>query len=363
MSVQPFPNASHSGNPADLARQAQSIIHKSINEELGPSDRLIAQSAEDKLMSHARRGFWLGTFVGGLVAFRSRWMAGRNALRKGALPRLFFPSAEQGPGSLKAQLEAAKKAAAEDAKAGAKAAEDNMRQGKGAFFAKAIGFGILGSVVGTQLGLMSGRAASNRILENSGRKDAINAALERGLQRAQQELSKVPGGANIRLSRGGATAEAGAGQGRELASGDNGVDGVGYGEPGQELKTEGMSDGVGYSDRAPPQDQFPGSLSDPSIPSPASSSSSSGGPSRWDELRRSRAAPPSKWDELRQERGRAAVPPPSSPNEQQEDRGEQELLSGRDSQGDRERRRREFEALFEKEARGGDDSLSEKAWK
>lgn len=112
-------------------------------------------------MQWARRGFFLGSILGGAFAFRSRWAAGREALRKGAMPRLFFPSAKEGAGSIEAQLRAAKeafqKAAQEEAskqgqkEAGAKAAEESMREGKGKFFAKAFGFGILGSVIGCVL--------------------------------------------------------------------------------------------------------------------------------------------------------------------------------------------------------------------
>ncbi|GAA5983430.1 hypothetical protein JCM11641_007846 [Rhodosporidiobolus odoratus] len=367
-------------NPVQIARMAQSVIARSIEQELSPSDRLIAHQAEAKLMSHARVGFWLGSFAGGAFAFRSRWSAGRDALRKGALPRLFFPSAKEGKGSLREQIEAAKKAASEDAKAGAKAAEDSMREGRGRFFAKAFGFGILGSVIGTQVGVWSGRSASNRFLENSGRKDAIHESMQRGLRRATQELANMPVTDVVvkQLPHMTATGmplgdEFGRRGGKEAGAG-SAIDGVGYEEPGRELEHGALSDGVGYSDRAPPQDHSPGSLADPSIPSNSYGSSSStssppSGPSRWDQLRQSRAAPPSRWDELRQERARASVPPSSSSSssssadEQPNDRSERELMAMRDSQAERERKRQEFDALFEKEAKGGDDSMGDKAWK
>ena len=92
-----------------------------------------------------------------MFAFRSRFSAGRDAVRAGQLPRLFFPSAQAGPGSSQARQEAAKKAAAEAMAKGAKnggereaeeAAAQAMRQGRAVFFGKAIAYGILGSVIG-----------------------------------------------------------------------------------------------------------------------------------------------------------------------------------------------------------------------
>lgn len=119
---------------------------------------------------------------------------------------------------------------------------------------------------------------------------------------------------------------------------------------------------------APPQETFPGSLSDAATANATSSGSSSA--SRWDELRKSRAAPPSKWDTLRDSNARSRVPPPSSgagassgssPDEGY-DCAERELMADRDSQAERERRRKEFDALFEREAHGGEaaDEIQER---
>lgn len=92
-----------------------------------------------------------------MFAFRSRFTAGRDAVRSGQLPRLFFPSSQTGAGSFQARQEAAKKAAAEamsamGGKGGEQKAEEAaaqaMRQGRAIFFGKAIGYGILGSVIG-----------------------------------------------------------------------------------------------------------------------------------------------------------------------------------------------------------------------
>ncbi|GAA5987545.1 hypothetical protein JCM10908_002002 [Rhodotorula pacifica] len=376
------PSTAAPPNPVDLARYAQATIARSISDELDPSDRLIAMSAESKLMQHARYGFWLGTFAGGLFAFRSRFTAGRDAVRSGQLPRLFFPSAQAGPGSFQARQEAAKKAAAEAIKGGAKNAEQQaedaasqaMRQGRAVFFGKAIGYGILGSVIGTQVGVWTGKSAANKILEQSGRKDAIERGTQRGIARAADEIAKRTG-KRIDTSRAGRVIPGAGENGARESSSFDGVGqsdsdaGIDYAAPGRELNKDSYGGAVGYSDRAPPQETFPGSLSDSATAAATSSGSSSA--SRWDELRRSRAAPPSKWDTLRESNARARVPAGNSGNnggDQSDDgydRAERELLANRDSQIEREKKRKEFEAMFEREAKGGEaaDDLQEKPYR
>lgn len=51
------PSTAAPPNPVDLARYAQATIARSISEELDPSDRLIAMSAESKLMQVRSRRF------------------------------------------------------------------------------------------------------------------------------------------------------------------------------------------------------------------------------------------------------------------------------------------------------------------
>ncbi|TKA55526.1 hypothetical protein B0A53_02702 [Rhodotorula sp. CCFEE 5036] len=370
-----------------LERIESATIAKSISEELDPSDRLIAMSAESKLMQHARYGFWLGTFAGGMFAFRSRFSAGRDAVRAGQLPRLFFPSAQAGPGSFQARQEAAKKAAAEATAKGAKnggeqqaeeAAAQAMRQGRAVFFGKAIAYGILGSVIGTQVGVWTGKSAANKILEDSGRKDAIERGTQRGIARAADEIAKRTG-RRIDTSRAG-RAIPGAGETRSHDSAfegvgqpDDGSAGVDYTAPGRELNKDAYGGAVGYSDRAPPQDTFPGSLADSATTSATTSSAAdSAHNSRWDELRRSRAAPPSKWDTLRESNARSRIPPsggsasgPDQSSDDGYDRVERELMANRDSASERERKRKEFEAMFEREAHGGEaaDELQAKPYR
>ncbi|BGP25825.1 hypothetical protein Rt10032_c06g2766 [Rhodotorula toruloides] len=357
-------------SPTDMARLTQATIQRALSQELSPEDRMIARRAEDTLMLHARRGFWAGTLAGSLLALRSRWTAGRSGLRAGRLPRLFFPTSESGAGSFRQQMEAAKKAAEEQGQqAAGDAAAKSAGRGKAIMLGKAIGYGIAGSVFGTQIGVWSGKRGANQILEQSGRKEAIESATQRAMERAAHEISQMTG-RKVEI----ATSVSGGTMARQDGVRDGARDGVGrddsgggvdYSEPERELSRETMNEGVGYSDRAPPQDQLPANLSDPitsavtsRYPSPDQQSS------RWDELRRSRAAPPSKWDTLREANSRANMP---SPNAQSTDEGydknERDLMSARDNQAERERRRREFDALFEKEAKGGDDSLEEKGFR
>ncbi|GAA6019096.1 hypothetical protein JCM11491_002845 [Sporobolomyces phaffii] len=348
-SAAPPPSTSQM-NPVELMHFTQDTIRRRIDEQLSPSDRLIAHSAQDITMRYARTGFWIGTLAGGMVAFRSRLVAGRRAMQQGRLPRLFFPNKPGAAGKLEEEL--AKNAAKADGAAfGEQAKEksaDEMRRSKAIFFGKAIGYGILGSFAGTQTGVYFGRGASDRMLKNSGRMDAIQAAQQRGLALAAQDISQKTGGKiNIENLRGVVGGRAGPNNGENLD------DGVGYQEPGRELSHETMSSGVGYSDRAPPQENFPENLSGSAPPGSTlpGSSTSSGQPSRWDELRRSKASPPSSWDVLRESNNRSRDAPPVD---------ESEDTSARESRLDKERRKREFEALFDQEAKGGDDRLGEK---
>ncbi|GAA5904793.1 hypothetical protein JCM8208_001356 [Rhodotorula glutinis] len=357
-------------SPDDIMR-AQRTIAQSISQAMEPSDRLIAQEAEAKLISHARTGFWIGTLSGAALAFRGRFAAGRAAAGRGISPRLFFPSAQEGSGSVKSTLEAAKKAAEERGKeAGGEAAGEAMRKGRAALMGKAVGYGIIGSVFGTWIGVQTGKSAANTLLDKSGRREAIDQATTRGIERAADELSKTMGGkVEVRRSMNGggrmvnpAGARAGSTSGDETLGQNEDGEGVGYGEPGREMTQEPMNlDGVGYSDRAPPQDQLPSRLSDSTIAAAtSSSSSSSSSSSRWDELRRSRAAPPSRWDALREQNARTGMPrggPSDDGNGY-----ERELMdpAARDAADERARKQREFDALFAQEASGGDDSLEER---
>ncbi|BGP49568.1 hypothetical protein JCM10450v2_005462 [Rhodotorula kratochvilovae] len=353
----PLTNVNLNRASPEQIRAAQETVTRNIAAAMDPSDRLLAQEAEAKLMSHARTGFWLGTFAGAAFAFRGRFAAGRAAAGQGIAPRLFFPSAKEGPGSVKAQMEAAKRAAQEGAKSNAgEEAGEAMRRGKAGLLGKAFGFGVIGSVAGTWAGVASGKRAANNLLDKSGRRDAIEAATARGIERAANELSQTMGGkVEVRPAR-----RAQQGSDDDSIRRNERGEGIAYEEPGRELSQETLADGVGYSDRAPPQDRLPASLSDPSTAA-ASSSQSSSGPSRWDELRRSRAAPPSKWDALREASARSSGVARAAPGDDGNG-NERELMDpvARDAADERERRRREFDALFDREARGGDDSMEEK---
>ncbi|GAA5907494.1 GRAM and VASt domain-containing protein [Sporobolomyces salmoneus] len=341
-------------NPVELMRFTQETIRRRIDEQLSPSDRLIAHSAEDITMRYARTGFWIGTLAGGMLAFRSRLIAGRRAMQAGNLPRLFFPSKPGQAGKLEEEL--AKNAAKADGAAFKEKIKeksaDEIRRSKAVFFGKAIGYGILGSFIGTQSGVYFGKGAADRMLKKSGRIEAIQAAQQRGVALAAQEISQKTGGKVVMEQVRGIAGGSGLGGSREDLE-----DGIGYQEPGRELSHETMSQGIGYSDRAPPQENFPENLSG-AAPSgstlPGSPSSSNDQSSRWDQLRRSRANPPSSWDVLREANN------PSRDSQRQNVSEGVEDSSARESRLDKERRKKEFEALFDQEAKGGDDGLGDK---
>lgn len=76
-------------------------------------------------------------------------------------------------------------------------------------------------------------------------------------------------------------------------------------------------------------------------------------PSRWEELRKSRAAPPSSWDQIREANARSALPPKNA--------GEAEDV--RFVSVDKEAERKEFEEMMERERKGGSDGGFEGNWK
>lgn len=84
------------------------------------------------------------------------------------------------------------------------------------------------------------------MLKNSGRQEAIQAAQQRGIALAAEEISQKTGGKiNVERMRGATGGRGGSTSG----GGENLDDGIGYQEPGRELSHESMSNGVGYSDR------------------------------------------------------------------------------------------------------------------
>lgn len=79
--------------------------------------------------------------------------------------------------------------------------------------------------------------------------------------------------------------------------------------------------------------------------------------SRWDELRQQRATPPSTWDTIREQQQRESLNKAKASSSSDHAQDERFAEESGTSSGDREARRREFEALMDKERHGGDDSL------
>lgn len=85
------------------------------------------------------------------------------------------------------------------------------------------------------------------MVEKTGRVEAIEAAQERGMNLAAQEISQKTG-TRINLEK----HLRGSSGGRPITSSGGSEDlqdGIGYQEPGRELSHETMSQGIGYSDR------------------------------------------------------------------------------------------------------------------
>lgn len=111
----------------------------------------------------------------------------------------------------------------------------------------------------TWVGVQTGKSAANTLLDKSGRREAIEQATTRGIERAADELSKTMGGkVEVRRSMngGGRMVNPAGGRSGSSSSGDETLgqnedgEGVGYGEPAREMTQEPMNlDGVGYSDR------------------------------------------------------------------------------------------------------------------
>lgn len=101
----------------------------------------------------------------------------------------------------------------------------------------------------------------------------------------------------------------------------------------------------------------------PPPPSPAAATGAT--PSRWEELRRARAAPPSAWDTIRESSARASLPTSDgeqrlSPKDDEELRSSSGFPDEAATASDKEKRKREFEAMLDKERQGGDDVVVDK---
>lgn len=120
----------------EIAQYTDEVIKRNMQNALSPSDKTIMEGANRSLMLHATTGLWIGSTCGALLAFRSRWVAGRRAAQqamKGGsatpqVPKLYYGGA---------------------AGAGAAGKQDGTQtKSRLAFVAKGLGFGMLGAVAG-----------------------------------------------------------------------------------------------------------------------------------------------------------------------------------------------------------------------
>ncbi|KAM0786629.1 hypothetical protein ACM66B_002081 [Microbotryomycetes sp. NB124-2] len=322
--------------PLEVAQFIEEVIKRHMKSALGPEDTALMERANKKLMVHATSGLAIGSMVGTLLVFRGRWSAARRLAQAAgsratttggsgagtatsASESKFYPSLGATGG---AQQQSG------GAQGGAKSfANETTNRNRLWFMAKGLGFGMLGAMVGTQVGVWSGTKAAQRVIADSGRENEIARNLTSAVRAAVAEIE-----AN---------------------------------STGLEIKNHALlKSAAKYSDLAPGGD-WGDVAEDPSLmgsagpsalpPSNGANVTADKPKSRWDELRQANATPPSSWDVIRERSARENLPPPSI------DRGDQqarfEETSKRPNPSDQDRRKT-FEDLMEKERRGGDDRFS-----
>ncbi|ORY69155.1 hypothetical protein BCR35DRAFT_308180 [Leucosporidium creatinivorum] len=307
----------------EIAQFTEEVIKRNMQNALSPQDKTIMEAANKKLMVHATTGLWLGSTCGAILAFRSRWRAGRAAQQamKGGVtpqvPKLYYGGAA-GAGPAGQQT-------------------GTQTKSRLAFIAKGLGLGMLGALAGTQIGVWTGTSAAQKHIKASGREEAIAQGLKLAMDRALAEIRANSNGIEIK---------------NPLL---NKVASSGF--------SHGDSDSSEFVD-SPPSDH------DAQLPTPQSepeshSTSSDEPHSRWDELRQARPSGPSSWDGIRERTGRAGVPPPSINRGDQAARPNESEQQGRGAgeSEDKAFERRQFEEMMERERKGGEESFNESKWK
>ncbi|KAK4049531.1 hypothetical protein OIV83_004028 [Microbotryomycetes sp. JL201] len=312
--------------PLEVAQFIEEVIKRHMRSALGPEDTALMERANKKLMVHATTGLAIGSMAGTLFVFRGRWSAAKRVLGiktsattgtasggAGASHSKFYPSL----GSAGAQ-----QAEAQGANTVTSNASNRSRLW---FMARGLGAGMLGAMIGTQIGVWSGTKSAQRVIAESGRENDIARSLTSAVRAAVAEIE-----AN---------------------------------STGLEVKNHALlKSAAKYSELAPGGDwgdlttDDPAALGNASPVAPAPSVSGADKPkSRWDELRQSNATPPSSWDVIRERSARENIPHPSVNRGDHSARFEETNKS--DSTTDEDRRKK-FDELMEKERRGGDDRFS-----
>ncbi|SCV74972.1 BQ2448_8001 [Microbotryum intermedium] len=325
--------------PADLFQSHHSI------------DKHLLMQANAKLMRHATFGMYIGVLVGPAYIFRQRFTAGWRAATKASAggaatsatatpPRLFYPTKNSDP-------------TGRGAANGPQAAKSKM-----SYITRGVGLGLLGGFIGSQIGVVTGTRAAQNLIKESGQEARIAAKLKKAMDQSVLEIRQGSTGletaSNPLLKR---STPLGT-----VNDSSSAIDGP----PG------GMIEDVPHDDAAADDRDAFLSQDGSVVPNRRSSTAQSAdpsAPSRWEELRKSRAAPPSSWDTIRESSSRKDVPSAAPADISSGDGQNQgQLPSLGSSAADREARRRKFEELMEQERRGvdnvgSDQSFDERKWK
>ncbi|KAM0750635.1 hypothetical protein T439DRAFT_325690 [Meredithblackwellia eburnea MCA 4105] len=308
--------------------QMEQIGKRSLEQsQIKPEEFKAMSRAANKFFSHLVIGASFGAIVGVGLPYRQAWLrtmrqrareqaghVGASAKAGNGAPNVFYPKLSAGATGAGAE------GAAQE---GASATKRGMP-----LIAQGVLGGLFGAYIGGFIGSMTGRRASNQLLEAEApgvteKFKSLGANIVEQMRQAEAQGKMSPG-----VSR--ENDESGDAMRREWDE--------------SSTKSEGV-DGA-------------------TAPTPAPTS-------RWDELRRQKAAPPSTWDTIRESSARASLP--SSPSKTNSDensftpRDDQDLKTSShshdemESSQDREARRKAFEELVERERRGGQEET--KRWR
>lgn len=219
-------------------------------------------------------------------------------------------------------------------------AEGKPQEGKMGSVVKAMCWGMLGAFGGSQIGLWSGRRAAQDVVNSSGREKEITKNLSRAMRDAATEVA--------------------ASSGRPIKSfklpGMSQQDWDEKDDDGDHVEEEEKEE----AGLAPPEGFYSNeTVDDRSREGGAPSGDSDAPASRWDELRQAKPAAASSWDTIRDSSLRASLPPAARAPAQRPSASTPPPF-----EDEKDRRKREFEALMDKERQGGEDGFgNDSKWK
>lgn len=189
-------------SPLQVAEFLEQVVKKQLASALSPEDKAAMERANKKLMIHATtvrsnkaaslrqnadpdltQGLFIGSTLGATLAFRRRWMAGYRAAQarsttatpQGSVPKLFYPPGTERPTPR----------------------GETIGGSKLGFIAKGLGLGMLGALIGTQIGVWSGTRAAQKVIKETGHEDRIAQSLKQAMDRAMAEIQANSTGIEI----------------------------------------------------------------------------------------------------------------------------------------------------------------------